>query len=59
MRQLAWVLLRLNARHDSALGKKEAEMSEIPREIDTSKPHPARLYDHYLGERFDTAVIHR
>ena len=24
-------------------------MSELPREIDTSRPHPARMYDYYLG----------
>jgi len=24
-------------------------MSGLPREIDTSKPHPARMYDYYLG----------
>ena len=55
---MAWVLLRLNARYDSALGKRRQRCPEIPREIDTSKPHPARLYDYCLGERFDTAVIH-
>jgi hypothetical protein len=24
-------------------------MPEIPLEIDTSRPHPARMYDYYLG----------
>jgi len=24
-------------------------MSELPHDIDTSKPHPARMYDYYLG----------
>lgn len=27
----------------------EAEMSGLPREIDTSRPHSARMYDYYLG----------
>jgi hypothetical protein len=27
----------------------EAEMSGLPQEIDTSAPHPARMYDYYLG----------
>jgi hypothetical protein len=28
---------------------KEADMSELPPEIDTSKPHAARIYDYFLG----------
>jgi hypothetical protein len=28
---------------------REAEMPDIPAEIDTSKPHSARMYDYYLG----------
>lgn len=24
-------------------------MSDLPQEIDTSRPHPARMYDYYLG----------
>ena len=26
-------------------------MSELPAEIDTSRPHPARIYDYFLGGR--------
>jgi hypothetical protein len=28
---------------------REAEMPDIPQDIDISKPHPARMYDYYLG----------
>jgi S-adenosyl methyltransferase len=29
--------------------KKETQMSELPPEIDTSRPHPARMYDYGIG----------
>src|SRR4029077_15190675 len=29
--------------------KREAGMSQLPPEIDTSRPHSARIYDYYLG----------
>ena len=43
-----------HARHASGrcnlcLEMTEADMSELPPEIDTSRPHPARMYDYYLG----------
>jgi S-adenosyl methyltransferase len=28
---------------------KEADMPELPPEIDTSRPHAARIYDYFLG----------
>jgi hypothetical protein len=31
-------------------------MSEIPPEIDTSRPHPARMYDYYLGGKDNFAA---
>ncbi|HWG02358.1 MAG TPA: SAM-dependent methyltransferase [Trebonia sp.] len=31
-------------------------MSDIPREIDTSKPHSARMYDYYLGGKDNFAA---
>jgi hypothetical protein len=37
-----------HARYDPELNL-EARMSEIPPEIDISRPHPARIYDFFLG----------
>jgi hypothetical protein len=35
------------------LEMREAGMPELPPEIDTSKPHTARIYDYYLGRCVD------
>jgi S-adenosyl methyltransferase len=31
---------------------REVDMSELPPEIDTSRPHAARIYDYFLGGYF-------
>ena len=31
-------------------------MPELPTEIDTSRPHPARTYDHFLGGKNNFAA---
>ena len=31
-------------------------MAELPPEIDTSRPHPARMYDYFLGGKDNFAA---
>jgi hypothetical protein len=58
------------ARYDSVVGMREADMAgltpdrqELPPEIDTSRPHSARVYDYLLGGKnhfeADRALAHQ
>src|SRR5215469_17505624 len=35
--------------YDPLVGSSESDIPEVPPEIDTSRPHPARMYDYFIG----------